>query len=105
MVIGDSRKYVTALIGIELETVGDWALRQSIPYTTYRDLSEKEEVIELVSKVVDATNTKFARVSRSRSSGCFPRSSTTRTASSPPPRSSNATPWREMFGDLVESMY
>ena len=40
MVIGDGRKYLTALIGIELDTVGNWALRKSIPYTTYRDLSE-----------------------------------------------------------------
>ena len=48
MVIGDGRKFLTAIIGIELETVGDWALRQGIPYTTYRDLSEKPEVIELI---------------------------------------------------------
>ena len=44
MVIGDGRKFLTALIGIELDTVGDWALRRDIPYTTYRDLSEKPEV-------------------------------------------------------------
>ena len=46
MVIGDGRKYVTALIGIEYDVVGDWALRRQIPYTTYRDLAEKPEVIE-----------------------------------------------------------
>ena len=38
MVVGDGRNYVAALIGIEYETVGDWALRRGIPYTTYRDL-------------------------------------------------------------------
>ena len=31
MVIGDGRKYLTALIGIELDTVGDWALRRQHP--------------------------------------------------------------------------
>ena len=31
MVIGDGRKYLTALIGIELDTVGDWALRRNLP--------------------------------------------------------------------------
>ena len=56
MVIGDGRKYLTALIGIELDTVGDWALRRNIPYTTYRDLSEKPEVVELIQGVVDDTN-------------------------------------------------
>ena len=60
MVIGDGRNYLTALIGIELDNVGDWALRRGIPYTTYRDLSEKPEVIELIQGVVDTTNAKFA---------------------------------------------
>ena len=60
MVIGEGRKYLAALIGIELDTVGDWALRRNIPYTTYRDLSEKPEVIELIQGVVSETNEKFA---------------------------------------------
>ena len=33
MVIGDRRKFLSALIGIELETVGDWALRKK--YSIY----------------------------------------------------------------------
>ena len=56
MVIGDGRKYLTALIGIEYDTVGNWALRRNLPYTTYRDLSEKPEVIELIQGVVNETN-------------------------------------------------
>ena len=62
MVIGDRRKYVTALIAIEYDVVGNWALAKSIPYTTYRDLSEKPEVVELIQRVVNDTNEKFARV-------------------------------------------
>ncbi|MEX2323979.1 MAG: AMP-binding protein [Acidimicrobiia bacterium] len=62
IVIGDRRKYLTALIGIEFEVVSEWAQRRKIPHTTYRDLSEKPEVVELVRKAVDATNEKFARV-------------------------------------------
>lgn len=62
IVVGDRRPYLAALIGIELETVGDWAQRRRIPYTTYRDLSEKKEVIELVQSVIDDVNAKFARV-------------------------------------------
>ena len=60
--IGDGRTYLTALIGIEFDTVGDWATRRNIPYTTYRDLGEKPEVVRLVQGVVDGTNPKFARV-------------------------------------------
>lgn len=62
IVIGDARKYLTALIGIEFEVVSEWAQRRKIPHTTYRDLSEKEEVVDLVRKAVDRTNEKFSRV-------------------------------------------
>ena len=62
VVIGDKRKYLTALIGIESDTVGDWATRQSIPYTTYEDLSSKDEVNELVSTIVKDANKDFAQV-------------------------------------------
>jgi long-chain acyl-CoA synthetase len=62
VVIGDRRKYLTALIGIESDSVGDWATRQGIPYTTYEDLSGKPEVRALIADVVQATNTEFAQV-------------------------------------------
>ena len=62
VVIGDRRPYLTALIGIELDTVGDWATRQGIPYTTYRDLSEKPQVRKLVQAAVDEVNQRFAQV-------------------------------------------
>ena len=105
MVIGDGRKFVTALIGIELETVGDWALRQSIPYTTYRDLSEKEEVIELVSKVVDATNTKFARVEQIKKFRMLPKELDHEDGELTATQKLKRNAMEEMFGDLVESMY
>lgn len=62
MVIGDQRPYLTALIGIEFDTVADWASRHRIEYTTYRDLSTKPEVVELIGGVIRDVNTRFARV-------------------------------------------
>lgn len=59
VVIGDGRKFLTALVGVELDTVGDWAQRRRIAFTTYRDLSEKPEVRELNQTVVEETNTQF----------------------------------------------
>ncbi|AXT86458.1 long-chain fatty acid--CoA ligase [Aeromicrobium sp. A1-2] len=62
IVIGDRRSYLTALIGIELDTVGDWAQKRRLSFTTYRDLTGKPEVIELVQSIVDETNVQFASV-------------------------------------------
>ena len=105
MVIGDGRRFVTALIGIELETVGDWAQRNNIPYTTYRDLSEKEEVIELVSKVVDETNKKFARVEQIKKFKMLPKELDHEDGELTATQKLKRNAMEDMFRDLVESMY
>ena len=62
VVIGDRRKYLTALVGIEYHTVGDWATRRGVVYTTYADLSNKPEVRSLIDGIVQETNEDFAQV-------------------------------------------
>ncbi|MCA1655143.1 MAG: AMP-binding protein, partial [Pseudonocardiaceae bacterium] len=64
VVIGDRRKYVTALIGIELDTVGNWASRRGLAYTTYADLSTKDDVVRLIDGVVRSANAELAQVER-----------------------------------------
>jgi long-chain acyl-CoA synthetase len=73
VVLGDRRAFVSALIGIELDTVGEWAQRRKLPYTTYRDLSEKPEVIALVQSIVDKANERFATVEQVRKFRMLPK--------------------------------
>jgi len=46
--------------------VGEWARARRIPYTTYRDLSEREEVLRLVQGIIAKTNEATARVENLR---------------------------------------
>ena len=62
VVVGDRRPYLTALIGIEYDTVADWASRHRIEYTTYKDLSTKPETVQLVAGLLRDVNTRVARV-------------------------------------------
>jgi long-chain acyl-CoA synthetase len=105
MVIGEGRKYLAALIGIELDTVGDWALRKGLPYTTYRDLSEKPEVIELIEQVVQETNEKFARVENIRKFELLPKELDHEDGELTATQKLKRSSMMDMFGDLVESMY
>jgi len=73
IVIGDRRRYISALIGIELDTVGDWAMRQGIAFTTYRDLSERPEVYRLISTWVDEVNTELAQVEQVKRFALLPK--------------------------------
>ncbi|MCP4308535.1 MAG: long-chain fatty acid--CoA ligase [bacterium] len=105
MVIGEGRKYLTALIGIELDTVGMWALRQSIPYTTYRDLSEKPEVIQMVQRLVDETNAKFARVEQIKKFRMIPKELDHEDGELTATQKVKRGAMFEMFEDLVEDLY
>ena len=59
-VIGDRRAFLVALIGVERDTVADWAMRKRIAFTTYRDLTAKQEVVELVADEVRRVNRDLA---------------------------------------------
>jgi long-chain acyl-CoA synthetase len=66
IVIGEARKYVSALIQIDLETVGKWAEDKGIAYTHYRSLAENPAVNDLVRAEVDRANATLAQVAHVR---------------------------------------
>ena len=45
VVIGEERPYVVALIQIDMGNVGNWAEANRLPFTTFKDLSRKPEVV------------------------------------------------------------
>ncbi len=105
MIVGDGRKHLAALIGIELDTVGEWAQRRQIGYSTYHDLSEKPEVVELVDGIVQSVNERFAQVEQIKAFRLLPKELDHEdgelTATQKVKRSAIAG----VFEDLVESMY
>ncbi|MFH1481446.1 MAG: AMP-binding protein [Pseudomonadota bacterium] len=48
LICGGERPYVTAIVSIDLENVGNWAKRRGISFTTVQDLSQRREVYDLV---------------------------------------------------------
>lgn len=64
IVIGEARRYVSALIQIDYETVAKWAEQQRIPYTTFRSLAEHEDVIALVQAEIDKGNARLPQVAQ-----------------------------------------
>lgn len=64
---GDGRDYPVLLINIDGEVVGKWAEGQRIAYTTYTDLSQRPEVVELIRAEIARVNKEmldFMRVPR-----------------------------------------
>ncbi|HEU5189489.1 MAG TPA: AMP-binding protein [Methylomirabilota bacterium] len=53
---GNGRPFVVAMVAIDMNTVGSWAERNGVAYTSYMDLSQKPEVRELVVGEVAKAN-------------------------------------------------
>jgi len=66
IVLGDGKKFISALIQIEFENVGKWATNRQLAYTTFKSLSMMPEVNALIQEAVDKSNGKFARVENVR---------------------------------------
>jgi len=56
MVIGDGHEELTAVLNIRFDNVAEWADQRDIQYAGYRDLTQKEPVLELMREVVAETD-------------------------------------------------
>jgi len=64
---GEDVEFVTALINIDIDNVGRFADAKKIVYTTFTDLSQKPEVIDLVKQEIQKLNRtlpEYARLKR-----------------------------------------
>ena len=105
IVIGDRRKYLTALIGIELDTVGDWATRQRIPFTTYKDLSERKEVLELIGGWVNEVNEQLAQVERVKRFRMIPKELDHEEGELTATQKVKRRAIAQQFAEMIEGMY
>ncbi len=56
VVVGKERPYVAAMINMDMANVGKWAENKKITFTTYTDLSQKDEVYELIAQEIAKVN-------------------------------------------------
>jgi long-chain acyl-CoA synthetase len=62
IVIGDARRYVTALVQIDFDNVGKWAEQKGLAFTTFRSLAEHPAIFRLISQEVENANEDLAPV-------------------------------------------
>ncbi|MFW6067798.1 MAG: AMP-dependent synthetase/ligase [Myxococcota bacterium] len=103
--IGDGRKFVSALIQIELDSVGDWAARRSIPYTSFEDLTRKEEVQSLIAAEVRKANDLLARVEQVRGFRLLPKELHQDDGELTPTQKVKRSNVLKKFDHLVEDIY
>jgi len=65
--VADGRAFTSALIQIDSDMVGDWAIRRGIAFTSFEDLTARPEVVKLIDDEVRRINDSLlARVEQVR---------------------------------------
>ncbi len=105
VVVGDGRKFISALIGIELETVSHWATQRGLAFTTYRDLSEKKETVNLIQAEVDRVNGELARVEQIKRFRLMPKELDHEEGELTATQKVKRRHVEDLFRDLIEGLY
>ncbi len=105
VVIGDGRKFLTALIMIDDENVMKFAQDNRVPFTTYASLTKAKEIIDLIQKEVEEVNKKFARVETVKKFRLIDVQLTTDDEEITPTMKLKRKFVNEKFKDVINSMY
>jgi long-chain acyl-CoA synthetase len=58
--VGDARRYLTALITLDRDTIQDYAKENNIGYSDFEELMENGKILSLIKREVDEKNNEFA---------------------------------------------
>ena len=105
IIVGDRRKFVSALIEIDYDITGKWATKKGIPYTNYKNLAGNPEVHELIVKEVEKTNKVFARVQNIRKFQILPKELDVDDSEVTATQKVRRKNIQDYFSDLIEEMY
>jgi long-chain acyl-CoA synthetase len=107
IVFGHGRKYITALIEIDFDSVADWARANNVSYTGFTSLVQNEAVQRLIQSEIDKANKEFARVEQIKVFRILPKELDPEQDGEPvtPTRKVKRNLMYERFRDLVEGMY
>ncbi len=105
VVIGDNRKYLTALILIDEDNVNKYAQDNAIPFTTFADLTQNQEIIKLIDKEIRSINETLARVETIKKFRLLPRRFYAEDGDVTPTQKVKRRALEKTYGELIESMY
>jgi long-chain acyl-CoA synthetase len=71
VVIGGERPYIVALIQIDIGNAANWAESNRLPFTTFKDLSHKPEIYQLIAKEIARVNQDLPKVAHIRRFALF----------------------------------
>ncbi len=105
VVIGDKRKFLSALIMIDEDNIVKFAQDNKIQFSTYKDLTKSDEVINLIDREVKSVNETLARVENIRKFTILPKRLYEEDGEVTPTMKIKRKFVNKAFKDIIEAMY
>jgi len=105
VIIGDRRKFITALIMIDEDNVVKYAQDHKVQFSTYKDLTAAPEITRLIQGEVDRVNDTLARVEQIKKFTILPKKLYEEDGEVTPTMKVKRKYVNEAFSDLIEAMY
>ena len=102
---GEIMPYVAALITIDFENVARWAEKRGINFTTMVDLSQRNEVAELITHDIERVNENLSLSGQVRRYVIMPRSFDADESELTRTRKIRRRYMAEKYGDVLQAMY
>ncbi len=105
VVIGDGRKYLVAMILIDEDNVTKYAQDNRIPFTTFADLTQNQEVRKLIDSEISKVNKTLSRVETIKKFELLPRRFYEEDGDVTPTKKVKRRFLEERYADLIKKMY
>jgi long-chain acyl-CoA synthetase len=103
--IGDGKKFVSALIEIDFGAVSEWARQHKVIYTSFTSLTGQDQVIDLIGREIQSVNDGLARVEQVKKFRIIPKELDPEEGDTTPTRKIKRKHLYALFEDLIEEMY
>jgi long-chain acyl-CoA synthetase len=105
ILFADARRFPSALIEIDFDTVSDWARHNGVVYTSFTSLAEHPRVVELIAGEIEKANGDLARVEQVKKFRIIPKELDPEEGDTTPTRKVKRRHVYNLFKELVEEMY
>jgi long-chain acyl-CoA synthetase len=105
VIIGDKRKFISAIIVIDEENVVKFAQDRKVQFTTFASLTKAEEVVNLIQEEVNKVNNQLARVENIRKFRILDKKLYTEDGEVTPTMKVKRKFINAQYADLINSMY
>jgi long-chain acyl-CoA synthetase len=105
VVIGDGRKFLSALVLIDEDNVTKYAQDNRIPYTTFEDLTQNPEILKLIDQEVVKVNKTLSQVESIKKFALLPRRFYEEDGDVTPTKKVKRRFLEKRYAELIESLY